>query len=379
MRNVIEYVLQDQKVKDGFVDITGPYSADAITWDNVYRAFLDEKRLWHKDSGRMYAHNIISFHRDEKITPAECMEIGRQFVDKFFSEHQSLISIHQDKDHLHIHIVTNSVSYVDGLKLHQTKRDLEQQKRFTNELCCRRGLSVAKKRKHFDGTIIEEGEIIGWKKDKYNLLVNDSRKSYVAECAMAVLEAKEGCCSKDDFIRALQERGWYTVWTDSRKHITFQNENGDKVRDSNLSKTFEMKISKEELMHEFERQNEIRIARLKADRDREQYYTRVEEAIQGKGSSGSGDGQNNESSIRDRADEAGRSREDTASFIRELQSQERASAQKRDDSIAERADREAARERYHFEAERAARASEQRVAAECAGRKRRSRSYDIDR
>ena len=43
MRNVINYVLQDQKVIEGFVEITGPYSYETINRDHVYCAFLEEK------------------------------------------------------------------------------------------------------------------------------------------------------------------------------------------------------------------------------------------------------------------------------------------------------------------------------------------------
>ena len=53
MRNCIEYVLKEAKVKDGLTYVTGPYSPDVIDWDHVYNAFLDEKRLWNKDSGRI--------------------------------------------------------------------------------------------------------------------------------------------------------------------------------------------------------------------------------------------------------------------------------------------------------------------------------------
>ena len=255
MRNVIEYILQDKKVKEGYVDIIGPYTPDQITWDGVYKSFLAEKKLWNKDSGRMYAHNIISFHKDEVITPEEALNIGREFADEFFSGYQSVIGVHQDKDHLHVHIVTNSVSYIDGLKLHQTKKDLEKQKDFTNNLCRERGLSVTEKGKHFDGRAMEGGEIIAWSKDKYNLFKNESKKSFVADCAIAVLESKENCCSKEEFIRLMEERGWHTTWADSKKYITFKNDNGDKVRDSNLSKSFSLNISKEALTDEFERQN----------------------------------------------------------------------------------------------------------------------------
>lgn len=252
MRNLIEYVLKEGKNKDGYVEITGPYEAPTTNYDDVYKTWLNEKILWDKDSGRMCAHNIISFHKDERTTPEEVLDIGRLFADKFFSGHQCLLGVHQDKDHLHCHIVTNSVSYIDGSKLHQTKKDLERQKKFTNELCHDRGLSITEKGHHFDGSPIAPDEITAWNKDKYNLLIKNSKKSYVGECAKAIMDAIPIATDKEDFITLMDKAGWSVQWEDSRKHIVFQNESGQKVRDSNIEKTFPgLKVSKDALSEEF--------------------------------------------------------------------------------------------------------------------------------
>ena len=289
MRNVLEYVLRDEKVKEGYVEIAGPYSGETINYDEVYQTWLAEKRLWDKDSGRMYTHNIISFHKDEQVTPEQVLEIGKEFAERFFSGHQYMIGVHQDKVHLHCHIVTNSVSYIDGMKLHQTKRDLEHQKEFTNNLCLERGLTIAEKGHHFDGSVIEQGEITAWNKEKYNLLLDDTKKSFVAECAIAIIEVVPQCASREEFISGMEERGWSVQWEDSRKHIVFQNEDGKKIRDTNIEKTFAgLQVNKEALINEFERQNELGPARLKADSDREraeaalkQYYAELESAAAG--------------------------------------------------------------------------------------------------
>ena len=360
MKNVIQYVLQEKKIIDGYADIIGPYEPDRITYDDVYQAFLMEKKIWKKDSGRMYAHNIISFHRDEKVTPEECMEIGRRFCDQFFSGHQSLIAVHQDRDHLHIHIVTNTVSYIDGRKLHQSKADLEKQKVFTNQLCKERGLSVAEKGKHFDGTKIEEGEIRGWSKDKYHLLVNEAKKSFVADCAIAIVETLQDCTSREAFIAGMTQRGWNVTWTAKKKHITFTNGDGDKVRDTNISKTFSMNIDKENLIHEFERQNECRLAGSRSDRDREedgfeQYYREVESAVEGI---------DHAESVRNDP-ETGTG--DPAAFIRKLDDEEKAARAERDDRHAERRRQSAARESD-------ARKTEQRTEEESIGSRSRGRS-----
>ena len=287
MRNCIEYVLRQDKTSELLTYVTGPYCRDEIKYDLVYRTFLEEKKMWDKDSGRMYAHNIISWHKDEQITPEQALEFGKEFAENWFSGFQTLVAVHKDKDHIHCHLVTNSVSYEDGRKLHNTKKDLERMKQLTNQMCRERGLSVAEKGKHFDGSQIEKGEVIAWSKDKYNLFRQQVKDSFVADCAMAVLKALENCISKEKFIEKMKQFGWNVNWTEKRKHITFQNQDGKKVRDSNLSKTFHLDISKEDLENEFDRNYERVRAEAErtngADEELAGYYRQVEAACEGAG------------------------------------------------------------------------------------------------
>ena len=295
MRNCIEYVLRQDKTSELLTYVTGPYCHDEINYDLVYRTFLEEKKMWDKDSGRMYAHNIISWHKDEQITPEQALEFGKEFAENWFSGFQTLVAVHKDKDHIHCHLVTNSVSYEDGRKLHNTRKDLERMKQLTNQMCRERGLTVAEKGKHFDGSQIEKGEVIAWSKDKYNLFRQQVKESFVADCAMAVLKALENCISKEKFIEKMKQFGWNVNWTDKRKHITFQNQDGKKVRDSNLSKTFHLDISKEDLENEFDRNYErVRVEAERtngADEELAGYYRQVEAACEGAGGvTGASDG-----------------------------------------------------------------------------------------
>ena len=295
MRNCIEYVLRQDKTNELFTCVTGPYCHDEINYDLVYRTFLEEKKMWDKDSGRMYAHNIISWHKDEQITPEQALEFGKEFAENWFSGFQTLVAVHKDKDHIHCHLVTNSVSYEDGRKLHNTKKDLERMKQLTNQMCRKRGLTVAEKGKHFDGSQIEKGEVIAWSKDKYNLFRQQVTDSFVVDCAMAVLKALENCISKEKFIEKMKQFGWNVNWTEKRKHITFQNQDGKKVRDSNLSKTFHLDISKEDLENEFDRNYErVRAGAERtngADEELVRYYRQVEAACEGTGGvTGASDG-----------------------------------------------------------------------------------------
>lgn len=269
MRNCIEYVLRENKTNSGLVYITGPYQYSEIEYDKVYKSFIEEKKIWKKDNGRMYAHNIISFHKDEKITNEEAYQFGVEFAEKWFPNHQTLVAVHKDKEHVHIHFVTNSVSYVDGKKLHCTKADLEKMKKMTNDMCKERQLTIAHKGEHFDGSLIEKYDVTTWSKDKYNMFKNNGKKSYIADCVVAVAKSVKNCIDQIEFIQRMLREGWRVIWEEKRKHITFINEQGEKVRDTNLSKTFNIDISKEGLCNEFERNRRLRAGREKSGTETE--------------------------------------------------------------------------------------------------------------
>lgn len=360
MRNCIEYVLKPGKTDTSLTYMTGP-APDELNWNNVYNAFMEEKKIWNKLGGRLYNHNVISFHKDENITPEEALEFGKEFAEKWFPDHQSLIAVHKDREHVHIHIVTNTVSYVDGRKLHNSRKELQRMKDFTNQMCKDRELSIAEKGKHFNGESIEKGELIAWSKDKYNLLNDGSRKSYVTDCAVAILEVLEDICeSISDFINAMQDRGWNVNWTDKRKNITFENEKGEKVRDTNISKTFNMNIGKEALIHEFERQKAIREERARAEQEEnrrneelEQYVSELDDYIKATGSN------------REPA------KEDSRAFIDNLNAKERASEK-------ERADREAEQRRLDIERQRETERRNREIEEKRRKNKKRLRDKTID-
>jgi hypothetical protein len=171
-----------------------------------------------------------------------------------------------------------------------------------------------------------------------------------------------------------------------------------------------MEVNKEALLNEFTRQNELRLAKLKADRDRElanaelkRYYAELESATAGldtakairddseaisrdtgayqhdTGYAVSDGSDHPRTGTPEKAGETLGYRKDTESFIRELDSQEEASGEKRDYRIAERQDRDAEQRRLSLERERALRAEQQRIAEERAERQKRSISHGFSR
>lgn len=78
------------------------------------------KEVWNKESGREYKHYIQSWPKGE-VTPQQANEMGVNLAEKSFPGHEAYVVTHADKDHIHNHIVVNSVNFENGKKLHLDK------------------------------------------------------------------------------------------------------------------------------------------------------------------------------------------------------------------------------------------------------------------
>ena len=216
------------------------------------------KAIWDKETGRQYQHFVHSFPPGENNTPEQAHEIARELCAERFRGHEVLVATHKDTNHIHSHIIVNSVNFENGKKLHWKKQDLQNMKDKSNEISQIRGLSVPEKGQ----------DITVYSKEKYKVLekaVEGKYKSYVLDCFTAVTAASQTAISKDDFIEKMKSAGYETNWTDKQKHITFTDPDGNKVRAANLEKTFKESFGKESLQSGFERNFEIANARAIAD------------------------------------------------------------------------------------------------------------------
>ena len=259
--NAINYITKEEKTKDHL--ISGIYCSPFNAVDEMKMT----KMLYDKMDGRQYEHYVQSFHADEKVTPKQAHEIAVQWAEEMFPNHEVIVSTHQEKKHLHSHIIVNSVSFEDGSKLHHNARWLQEAKDRSDEICREQGLTICQKGRDFYGNVRED--MTSFDRKKYEVLEQADKgkvKSYVLDIAEKVMSAKEQAVSREDFIERLQKSGIRTTWKDSRKAVTFEDEQGNKVRDTNLENTFHISFGKESLEHEFE-QN----ARREQNRTTEQY------------------------------------------------------------------------------------------------------------
>ena len=251
IKHIINYVTKNEKTIGKKL-----CSGFNCSIDTAITEMETTKKLYGKTGGRTYKHFVQSFSPDEKVTAQQAPNLAGEFVNScpLFSDFEVVYSTHVDKHHIHTHFVVNSVSFADGHKFSMSKKDLEDMKILNNKLCLKHGLSVCElgKKKSFNGK--EREGLVSDNMDKYQFLKKAEQKkvkSYVHDTAVAVYQAMQNSCSKEDFIQCLEQKGYVVNWKENHKYITFINQDGKKVRNSNLQKTYNMKVGKEELIEFF--------------------------------------------------------------------------------------------------------------------------------
>ena len=231
IKRIISYVTQDKKTNVNLV--TGK---DCLA-ESCLEEMLYTKNLYHKNSGRQYIHIIQSFDPKDNLSAEQVHNVGIKLASTF-NGFQVLIATHIDKNHLHNHLVINSVSFENGYKIQMSKKDLQYIKDYSDKLCLEIGASIIPKK--------EKTNYI--KRNEYR--VAEQGKSWKFKLMNAIdLSLAESNC-KDDFIKNMNKLGYQVNWTDTRKYITYTTPEGYKCRDNKL---YDEKYSKGAMENEFRR------------------------------------------------------------------------------------------------------------------------------
>ena len=111
--------------------------------DMAFEQMMDTKKQFGKTDKRQGYHIILSFKEDE-VEPDRAFEITQKFVAEYLGDaYEAVFVVHDNTDHVHSHIVFNSVSFGDGKKYRYEKGDWAKYiQPITNKLCQEYGLSI---------------------------------------------------------------------------------------------------------------------------------------------------------------------------------------------------------------------------------------------
>ena len=139
LKNALEYIQNPDKTEECV--LVG--SINCLP-DTAFEQMEETKNIFHKTGKRQGYHVIISFSPEEKVTVEQAMYVLEHFAkDVLGNDYEAVYAVHTDREHMHGHLIWNSVSMTTGKKYNSPKSNWKNHLQpITNKYCDELGLSI---------------------------------------------------------------------------------------------------------------------------------------------------------------------------------------------------------------------------------------------
>ena len=139
LKNALEYIQNPNKTEECV--LVGGINCLP---DTAFEQMEETKNIFHKTGKRQGYHVIISFSPEEKVTAEQAMYVLEHFAkDVLGDDYEAVYAVHTDREHMHGHLIWNSVSMTTGKKYNSPKGNWKNHLQpITNKYCDELGLSI---------------------------------------------------------------------------------------------------------------------------------------------------------------------------------------------------------------------------------------------
>ena len=139
LKNALEYIQNPDKTEECV--LVGGINCLP---DTAFEQMEETKNIFNKTGKRQGYHVIISFSPEEKVTAEQAMYVLEHFAkDVLGNDYEVVYAVHTDREHIHGHLIWNSVSMTTGKKYNSPKDNWKNHLQpITNKYCDELGLSI---------------------------------------------------------------------------------------------------------------------------------------------------------------------------------------------------------------------------------------------
>lgn len=195
LKTALNYITVPEKTGDGrYVSGVGCMP------ESAFEQMIETKKFFAKTDKRQAYHIMISFE-ENNINPDTAFEFMGRFVNEYLKgEYEAVYAVHVNTDHIHGHIVFNSVNAVTGKKYRYEKGDWAKYiQPITNRLCEEYGFSTIKINDEIRGEHKGDLGLTDFRSDK--LVWSDMIRR---DIDAAVIKAMDF----DSFLMILEDKGY---------------------------------------------------------------------------------------------------------------------------------------------------------------------------
>lgn len=220
-----KYLDKDKSLKSGI-------DCNVDTWSSDFQL---TKSIYNKLEGRQYKHFTQSFDKNCKLTPQQVHQTGIDLIKscKQFQGFQAVVITHLDKEHLHNHIVINSVNLETGKKFQMSNSNLKTLKK-NMELSLSKNYNIAP-------TLPQKSKVKAQGTKIYKVLEKSQKhtyKSFTVDITQGVSSALENSKNKNEFTESLKEKNITANYSNEHNTIMFVDNDLNMVSSKKIKKMF---------------------------------------------------------------------------------------------------------------------------------------------
>jgi hypothetical protein len=213
LKKAIDYICNGDKTDDEIYVTTHLCSRE-----NAYKEFEITKKQFSSRT-KILAHHLIQSFVPEEVSFEEAHQVGIELCEKILEgQYEYVLATHIDKEHIHNHIIFNSIDVDDGKVYHSYYGSYMNIRIQSDRLCREHNLSVIDQETQKEINEIKQRKFVNW----YDWNEDKKGSSYKSKLQFDIDRSIQKSVNWQDFLCRMESNRYEIKFG---KHIAFRSKN----------------------------------------------------------------------------------------------------------------------------------------------------------
>ena len=213
LKKAIDYICNGDKTDDEIYVTTHLCSRE-----NAHKEFEITKKQFSSRT-KILAHHLIQSFVPEEVSFEEAHQVGIELCEKILgNKYEYVLATHIDKDHIHNHIIFNSIDVDEGKVYHSYYGSYMNIRNQSDKLCKEHNLSVIDQETQREINEIKRRKFVNW----YDWNEDKKGSSYKSRLQFDIDRTIKQSINWQDFLSKMESYGYEIK---IGKHVAFKNKN----------------------------------------------------------------------------------------------------------------------------------------------------------
>ena len=213
LKKAIDYICNGDKTDDEIYVTTHLCSRE-----NAHKEFGLTKKQFNSRT-KTLAHHLIQSFVPEEVSFEEAHQVGIELCEKILGgKYEYVLATHIDKDHIHNHIIFNSIDVDEGKIYHSYYGSYMNIRNQSDRLCKEHNLSVIDQETQKEINEIKRRKFVNW----YDWNEDKKGNSYKSRLQFDMDRVIQKAINWEHFIKIMEQYGYEIKFG---KHIAFKQKN----------------------------------------------------------------------------------------------------------------------------------------------------------